>query len=145
MRLVVATPTKIEFDEDVESIIAPAYDGYLGVLPGHVPLITMLRTGVLTVKNGRGTIDFAVSEGYMEVTPGKVVVLAEAVEMAEEIDVERALEAKRRAEELLSKSTEHMDYIATRAALERALNRLKVAKQKGPKDESGSPLHEPRD
>lgn len=130
MRLDVVTPERVEFSRDVDSIMAPAYDGYIGILPGHIPLITRLNVGVLRIGIDGEYTNMAVSEGYMEVTPSKVVVLAEAAELPEEIDVERALEAKRRAEEILAKGVEHMSVIKAQIALQKAINRLKVAKYK---------------
>ncbi|HHY98411.1 MAG TPA: F0F1 ATP synthase subunit epsilon [Firmicutes bacterium] len=127
IQLDVVTPDRIEFSRRVDSIIAPSWDGYIGILPGHMPLITNLETGVLTIYDGDEEIRMAVREGFLEITPTKVVVLAEAAEMPYEIDVERALESKRRAEEILAKSTEHVSLIRARARLQRAMTRLKVA------------------
>ncbi|HHY47754.1 MAG TPA: F0F1 ATP synthase subunit epsilon [Firmicutes bacterium] len=140
MQLDVVTPDKVEFSRPVESIIAPAWDGYIGILPGHMHLLTNLQTGVLTIKDEGEEIRMAVREGFMEVTPTKVVVLAEAAEMAEEIDVERALEAKRQAEEMMARSTEHITLVKAQARLQRAVNRLKVAryKENGLKGTSGA-------
>ncbi|MGE5588866.1 MAG: F0F1 ATP synthase subunit epsilon [Clostridia bacterium] len=130
MRLEVVTPDRLEFSGDVESIIAPTVSGYIGILPGHIPLIARLAVGVLTVRMGASRLTLAVSEGYMEVSPRKVIVLAEAAEMPGEIDVERALAAKRRAEEILATSKEHLVLARARASLQKAINRLKVAKYK---------------
>ncbi len=128
MRLEIVTPDRLEFSGDVESAIAPSVSGYIGILPGHIPLIARLTVGVLTVRNGGERLRLAVSEGYMEVSPSKVIILAEAAEMPGEIDVERALAAKRRAEEVLATSKEHVVLARARASLQKALNRLKVAK-----------------
>ena len=130
IRLEVVTPERVEFSRDVDSIMAPAYDGYIGILPGHIPLVTRLNVGVLRIGIDGEYTNMAVSEGYMEVTPSKVVVLAEAAELPEEIDVERALEAKRKAEELLANGIERISVIQAQIALEKAINRLKVAKYK---------------
>jgi F-type H+-transporting ATPase subunit epsilon len=141
MRLEVVTPDRMEFSGDVESVIAPTVSGYIGILPGHIPLIARLAVGVLTVRTGASRLTLAVSEGYMEVSPRKVIVLAEAAEMPGEIDVERALSAKRRAEEILATSREHVVLARARASLQKAVNRLKVAKHKngGGKGSSSAP------
>ena|SRR5690554_3561361 len=124
----VVTPQKIEFSKEVDMVIAPGYDGYLGVLPSHIPLVTQLTTGILKIYDGESELNMAVSEGYMEVTAEKVIVLAEAAELPEEIDVKRALSAKRRAEERLATLTAwDVKALKAQASLQRALNRLKVA------------------
>lgn len=128
LRLEVVTPDRLEFSGDVESVIAPTVSGYIGILPGHIPLIARLAVGVLTARTGDSRLMLAVSEGYMEVSPTKVIILAEAAEMPGEIDVQRALEAKRQAEEILATSKEHVVLTRARASLQKALNRLKVAK-----------------
>lgn len=138
MRLEIVTPDRLEFSGDVESIIAPSVSGYIGILPGHIPLIARLTVGVLTVRTGTSRLTLAVSEGYMEVSPSKVIILAEAAEMPGEIDVERALAAKRRAEEILATSKEHVVLARARASLQKAINRLKVAKYQDGSGE-GSP------
>jgi F-type H+-transporting ATPase subunit epsilon len=96
--LEVVTPSKIELQKEVEFVVAPTIDGVVGVLPGHVRLITQLATGVLRYEVNGVNHYMAVSEGFMEVTPHKVIILAEAAELAENIDVEQALTEKRQAE-----------------------------------------------
>lgn len=123
--LEVITPQKIEFSQDVTMIVAPAHDGYLGILPSHLPMVTKLATGVLRIFTGEKELKMAVSDGYMEVTPEKVIILAEAAELPEEIDIPRALAAKRRAEERLAAWDARA--IQAQASLQRALTRLKVA------------------
>ncbi|MCL6615256.1 MAG: F0F1 ATP synthase subunit epsilon [Firmicutes bacterium] len=135
----IVTPTRTELTRQVDYVVAPTPRGSIGILPGHAPLLTKLEIGVLKfVAQGEVTY-MAVSEGYMEVTPEKVIVLAEAAELPEEIDVERALAAKRRAEErLYAPLRQKFDYIRARAALQRAVNRLQVAKRGG-LDRRGAP------
>ncbi len=142
MRLEIVTPDRLEFSGDVESIIAPSVSGYIGILPGHIPLIARLTVGVLTVRTGTSRLTLAVSEGYMEVSPSKVIILAEAAEMPGEIDVERALAAKRRAEEILATSKEHVVLARARASLQKAINRLKVAKYQDGSGEGSPPVPE---
>ncbi|HHW12661.1 MAG TPA: F0F1 ATP synthase subunit epsilon [Firmicutes bacterium] len=136
--LEVVTPQKIEYSADVTMIVAPAYDGYLGILPSHLPMVTKLTTGVLRIFNGEKEVKMAVSDGYMEVTPEKVIILAETAELPEELDIPRALAAKRRAEEQLAALAAWDERaIRAQASLQRALTRLKVAAQLQPGAERG--------
>lgn len=136
LMLEVVTPTRIELRQTVDYVVAPTIQGMIGILPGHIRLMTMLDTGVLRYKIGSQNYYMAVSEGYMEVTPGKVIVLAEAAELAEHIDVERALAAKRQAEaDLHRPMDEKISFARTQVSLQRALTRLQVAKKFGPKKE----------
>lgn len=112
---------------DVESIVATTLDGQIGILHGHVPLVTVLQTGELVVRTGDHEAYLAVTGGFLQVTPKGVVVLADACEYAEEIDVQRAEEARRRAEELLAAGAPEIDAVAAEAALRRSLVRLRVA------------------
>jgi|SRR5690554_4000103 len=128
IHLDVVTPQKIEFSKEVDMVVVPGYDGYLGILPSHIPLVTQLTTGILKIYDGERELNMAVSEGYMEVAGEKVIILAEAAELPEEIDVKRALSAKRRAEERLATlAAWDVNAIKAQASLQRALNRLKVA------------------
>jgi len=136
LKLVVVTPTRIELEQEVDYVVAPTVKGMIGILPGHIRLMTVLDTGVLRYRVNGESFYMAVSEGYMEVTPEKVVILAEAAELAENIDVERALEAKRRAEaELHRPMDERISFARTQVSLQRALTRLQVAKKYGKKKE----------
>jgi len=134
--LEVVTPTKIELVKQVDYLVAPTIDGMIGILPGHIRLMTQLDTGVLTYKVNGETFYMAVSEGYMEVTPHKVIILAEAAELPEHIDVERTLNDKRRAEEELYRPMEEkISFARTQVSLQRALTRLQVVKKYGDKKE----------
>lgn len=134
LMLEVVTPTKVELQREVDYISAPTIRGLIGILPRHIHLMTVLETGVLTYKVDGVDYYMAVSEGYMEVTPYKVIVLAEAAELPEHIDVERALEAKRLAEEELHRPMdEKISFARTQVSLQRALTRLQVAKKYGKK------------
>ena len=98
--LEIVTPHRLELQKNVDYIVAPTVDGIVGVLPGHIRLITQLATGVLRYQiNGKDSY-MAVSEGFMEVTPHKVIILAEVADLAENIDVEQALAEKRQAEDI---------------------------------------------
>lgn len=128
--LEVVTPTKVELTEEVEYVVAPTIQGMIGIMPRHIRLMTVLDTGVLRYKKNGVNYYMAVSEGYMEVTPHKVIILAEAAELPEHIDVQRALAEKRQAEaELYQPMTEKISFARTQVHLQRALNRLQVAKK----------------
>ena len=127
-QLTVLTPTKTLLDERVESIIAPGAEGYFGVLANHAPLISALAPGMLTVRMARGaTRTYALSGGFLEVAANRAVVLADAMEEPEGIDVTRARQAAERARGRLRDTSGKWDVDRAEAALKRALNRVKVA------------------
>lgn len=130
-RTEIVTPEKVVFSEDIESLVIPAERGYLGVLAGHAPLLCTLQPGVITIRGDRGELHFATSGGFMEVTPGKAVLLTESAEEASAIDVPRAQESVQRAQERLAPAApaKGVDKARAKAALERAQNRLKVAQK----------------
>jgi F-type H+-transporting ATPase subunit epsilon len=124
-RLEVVTPERTVISEEVESLVVPADDGYLGVLAGHAPLLCLLRAGqVEVIKEGRGR-RFAVAGGYLEVSGNRAILLADAMEEAREIDVERARQALGRATSLDARTR---DRETAEAAAERARARLRVAR-----------------
>lgn len=130
--LEVVTPTKLELRKEVEYVVAPTVDGVVGILPGHIRLMSLLTTGVLRYKLDGTNYYMAVSQGYLEVTPHKVIVLAEAADLPEEIDVEQALAEKRAAEEALHRSLqEKINFAQLEINLQRAVNKLHVAKKHG--------------
>jgi F-type H+-transporting ATPase subunit epsilon len=130
--LEVVTPSKVELQKEVEFLVAPTIDGVVGVLPGHVRLITQLATGVLRYQVNGVNYYMAVSEGFMEVTPHKVIILAEAAELAENVDVEQALVEKRQAEIAVHRpSGEEINSYQAEIELERAITKLEVAKKFG--------------
>jgi len=115
-------------DSDIVSVTAPGAQGYFGVLASHAPMMTELKLGKLDLRRAHGASDaMAVSGGFLEVFEDKVSVLAESAELAEEIDVERAEQARKRAEERLAQAGPDVDAARAEAALERAINRLRVA------------------
>ncbi len=131
IRLEVVTPTKIVASEDVDLVTAPGGDGVFGVMANHAPLLATLKVGEMRYSKGSETKRLAVSGGFCEISNNKMTVLAEAAEFAEEIDVERALRAKERAERRLQEAAakaEEIDVARAKAALHRALVRLAVAK-----------------
>ncbi|RDV84510.1 F0F1 ATP synthase subunit epsilon [Ammonifex thiophilus] len=125
-KLVVVTPARVVFTDEVRMVVARGVEGELGILPDHAPLITRLKTDVVRIqKDGQWRV-MAVSNGFLEVKNNQVTILADAAELAEEIDVERARRAKERAEERLRARTPDIDVARAEAALMRALARLKA-------------------
>ena len=130
IRLDIVTAERLVYSEDVDVIVAPGVDGELAILPRHAPLMTALQPGELRVKQSGEEFSLAVTGGFLEVRPDRVTVLADAAERAEEIDIERAEEAKRRAEERLGKSITETDLARAEAALRRSLIRIKVGEKR---------------
>jgi len=130
IKLDIVTAEGVVFSEDVDVIVAPGIDGQLGILPRHAPLMTMLEPGELRVRKGGEEFSLAVSGGFIEVRPDRVIVLADAAERADEIDVARAEEAKRRAEEQLSRPLSEVDAARVEATLRRSMVRLKVVEKR---------------
>ena len=114
-------------NEQVDEVQVPGADGYLGILPGHTPLLTTLQVGQLWYRQGAEKHYLAIAFGFAEVQPDHVTILAQIAERADEIDVARAEAAKRRAEERLSRLVPDMDFERARIALLKALVRLQVA------------------
>ncbi len=129
-RLEIATAERMIFADDVNEVVAWGVEGQLGILPHHAPLMTMLQPGDLLIKKGDEEEYLAISGGFLEVRPDKVIILADAGERAEEIDVARAEAAKRRAEATLKERAPQVDHAAVEAALRRSLARLKVAERR---------------
>jgi len=131
IELEVVTPERHVLDEMVESIEMPGADGYLGILPGHAPLLTELGVGVLTYHEGSEVRKLTVVSGYAEVLPDRVIVLAEASEKAEEIDISRAKAAAERAQAELAKAggSQEVDWQKAAEALKRAQVRVQAASE----------------
>ncbi|OFV99117.1 MAG: ATP synthase F1 subunit epsilon [Acidobacteria bacterium RIFCSPLOWO2_02_FULL_60_20] len=123
----IVTPDRQVVREDVEEIQAPGREGYLGILPGHAPLLSELKPGEMSYRQGREVRRLALGGGYLEVLPEQVTVLAETAERPEDIDTARARAAKERAERRLKSSDPDVDLNRASVALERALIRLQVA------------------
>ncbi|MBI2832229.1 MAG: F0F1 ATP synthase subunit epsilon [Chloroflexi bacterium] len=130
LKLDVVTAEGTVFSDEVELIVAPGAEGQLGILPHHTPLMTMLQPGELRFKKGGEDTYLAVSGGFLEVRPDRVIVLADTAERAEEIDRERAEEAKKRAEERMAHPLPGIDMARAEAALHRSIARLKVAEKR---------------
>jgi F-type H+-transporting ATPase subunit epsilon len=129
-QLEIVTPEKKVVDTAAEEIQIPGKNGYLGVLPGHAPLITELAVGEITFRAGTEEQRLAVAWGFAEVLPDKVTILAETVERPSEIDVERARKAKVRAEGRLTSGDASVDVERSLNALHKAETRLEVAEGK---------------
>jgi F-type H+-transporting ATPase subunit epsilon len=130
IRLEIVTIERQLYSEDVDMVVAPGVEGEMGILPHHTPVLTALKEGVLRVKRGGQEELFAIGGGMMQVLPDKVIVLADAAEYSDEIDLARAEEARRRAETLLQQGSRDMDVQAALASLRRSQIRIKVAQQR---------------
>jgi F-type H+-transporting ATPase subunit epsilon len=130
IQLTIVTPERSLINEQVDEIQIPGAEGYLGVLPGHAPLFTELKVGELSYRKGNNWTSLAVAWGFAEVLPDQVRVLAETAERANEIDLERAIKAKERAEQRLTKGGDDVDYDRARIALQRAIIRIQVAQRR---------------
>ena len=130
IRLEVVTAERAVYSDDVDVVVAPGVEGQLGILPHHTPLMTMLQPGELRIRRGGEELSLVISGGFLEVRPDRVIVLADAAERVEEIDVSRAEEAKRRAQERLRERPPEVDVAQAEAALRRALTRLQVVERR---------------
>jgi F-type H+-transporting ATPase subunit epsilon len=128
LRLDIVTAERVVFSGDVDIVIAPGIEGELGILPRHAPLLTALNYGTLRARWGGEETSFAIGGGFMEVQPDHVTVLADSAERAEEIDLDRAEMARRRAEDRLRATAQSREDVArAEAALRRAVVRIKAA------------------
>ncbi len=129
IRLKIASPYREVLDVEVDEVIAPGEEGQFGVLPGHTPFLSTISVGQLIYRQGSQLRYVAVSHGYAEVEYYQVIVLLDAAELPEDIDLERAEKARQRAEgRLAGMGPEDKDYFEELAALDRAMNRIAVAK-----------------
>jgi F-type H+-transporting ATPase subunit epsilon len=131
IRLEIVTPEKRAYDDDVDAVVLPGSEGELGILPHHAPLLSMLGAGELRVRKGGTEESFAIVGGFVQVLPDRVVVMAETADLAAEIDLEKAEEARRDAERALEAGfVEPADIAQARAALQAALVRIRVAERR---------------
>ena len=129
MRLEIVTAERVVYSDDVSVLVAPGVDGELGILPRHAPLLTVLKPGeIRVVKDGEESY-MAVSGGFMEVLGNKVTILADTAEHAGEINVQRAEEALKRAEERVASRASDADLELALASVRRYQARLKVARR----------------
>lgn len=129
--LEMVTPFKILFQETVQHVRVPGIDGYLGILPGHIPLITILKIGEIKVDLDYGTKYFATSGGLIEVLPHQTRLLLETAEEAAFIDIQRAHTARERAKSLLAEKLYEYELEEARIELLKAENRIRVAEKVG--------------
>ena len=129
--LEIVTPERLAFSEEVDSVQVPGVEGELGILPHHAPLVSLLGVGELRIRKGGTEELFAVAGGFLQVRPDKVVVMAETADLASEIDLEKAQQARADAEKALAEGArEGADLGAARAALAQALLRIRVAERR---------------
>jgi F-type H+-transporting ATPase subunit epsilon len=130
--LEIVTPERLAYSDTVDAVNLPGIEGELGVLPHHAPLVSMLGVGELRIRKGGAEESFAIVGGFLQVRPDKVVVMAETADMASEIDLEKAQQARREAEQALEAGarTDAVDLAAARAALQHALLRIRVAERR---------------
>lgn len=127
LNLEIVTPDRPLIKEQVDEVEIPATNGYIGVLPGHTPLLAMLEVGQLWYRKGQEKFYLSIAFGFVEVLPDRVTILAQIAERPEDIDVQRADAARRRAQERLVRPTMEMDFERARIALMKSLIRLQVA------------------
>ncbi|NQT49301.1 ATP synthase F1 subunit epsilon [Candidatus Kuenenbacteria bacterium] len=126
----IATPERVVFKDDIDSVTVPTQMGEITILPNHIPLISILVAGEITIRNGEETIAMSVAGGFLEVLSTKVVVLADRAERSEEIDVERATEAMKRANELREeKAVDSREFAALSAQIEKEMARIRVGRK----------------
>jgi F-type H+-transporting ATPase subunit epsilon len=130
-QLEIVTPEKMVVKDQAEEMQIPGKNGYLGILPGHAPLISELSVGQISYRNGSETHYLCVAWGFAEVLPDKVTILAETAERGEDVDCERAQKAKERAEKRLSSADPEVDVPRAQDALARANSRLEAAAKEG--------------
>ena len=127
LTLEIVTPDRLLTTEVVDEVQLPGSEGYFGVLPGHAPLLSALQVGELWYRIGPQTHYLAVAFGFVEVLPDRVTVLAQVAEHAQDIDRERAEEARKRAEDRIARPLPEMDFERARVALMKSLIRLQVS------------------
>ncbi|MFC2039139.1 F0F1 ATP synthase subunit epsilon [Chloroflexota bacterium] len=130
LHLDIVTAERQVFSDEVDIVVAPGVEGLLGILPNHIPLMTILEAGEISAKQGSEEIIWAISGGFLEVKPDRVIVLADTAERDDEIDLARAEEARDRAKQRLSEPATAIDTLRADAALQRSLTRLKVAQKR---------------
>jgi F-type H+-transporting ATPase subunit epsilon len=127
INLQIVTPNRLLVNEQVDEVEIPGSEGYFGVLPGHTPLLASLTVGELWYRKGQEKTYLSIAFGFAEVLPDRVTILARLAERAEDIDVERADAARKRAEERISHPGSDVDYERARIALMKSLTRLQVS------------------
>ena len=130
LHLEIVTPERLAYEGDVDAVVCPGIEGELGILPHHAPLLTTLGFGELRIRTGGQEESFAIAGGFLQVRPDKVVVMAETADLASEIDLEAAEQARRDAERQLSEGyVDGADLARARASMQRALLHIRVAER----------------
>ena len=125
--LQIISPTRVFFDGDIDMVEMKTTEGEIGVLAGHIPLTAILEPGVLRIKKSDGDKEAALHDGFVKITKDNVTILAESCEWPDEIDVNRANEAKTRAERRLKSGEPAVDMLRAELALKKALTRIDIA------------------
>ena len=126
----IITPDKIAYDDEIDSLTLPTTEGEITILPNHIPLVTAVKPGEIMIRKDQKTHQMAVMKGFLEVSENKVKLMAEAAELAEEIDERRAEEAKKRAEKAKAEAKDQVEFADATSALKRALTRIKIGQRK---------------
>ncbi len=126
LTLEIVTPERLVLSETVDEVVLPSVEGYMGVRPGHAPLLAELDVGEISYRTGAGERHLVVSGGFAEVLEGGVSILAETAELAEEIDVERARRSRERAETLLKSGLSGQELLQAELRLRKATGRIRV-------------------
>lgn len=129
IELEIVTPEQLVFSGQVDEVNIPGSEGYFGVLPGHTPLLSELRVGVISYLQGDTKVHLFCGRGFVEILPNRISVLAEVVKMADNIDVKDAMSQKNEAETLLRSLDENVDYVQTMDVLEQATVQLELAEK----------------
>ena len=131
LHLEIVTPERLAYSDEVDMVLVPGIEGEMGILPHHTPLVSLLGVGELKIRKGNDEESFAIAGGFLQVRPDKVVVMAETADMASEIDIEKAQEARREAERALESGyDEGADLSMARAQLQQALLRIRLAERR---------------
>jgi F-type H+-transporting ATPase subunit epsilon len=131
LHLEIVTPERLAYEDDVDMVLVPGIDGELGILPHHTPLVSLLGVGELEIRKGGSSESFAIAGGFLQVRPDKVVVMAETADLASEIDLAKAEEARREAQRAIESGFhEGADLAVARAELQKALLRIRVAERR---------------
>jgi F-type H+-transporting ATPase subunit epsilon len=131
--LEIITPTKVVLKEEVDEIVAPAFDGEITILPNHVGLLTRLKSGELIIKKDKKTFAFAVMEGFLEINNNHVSILADYASRAEDIEIAKVQQASEKAKKLMEERKGKADFAVAEAELRRSVLELKIARKYKPK------------
>jgi len=130
-RLEIVTPERLVYSEDINVLTVATVQGEISILAKHIPLVSIISTGEIRIKKDNEIEDMAITGGFVQVLPHKVIILSDAAERAEEIDLERAMKARERAQKLMEeKRADKITHAEAMAAFQRALVRLKVGQRK---------------